>query len=183
MGTKPENQSCGITCAQTAIIPTNSVSDVSAAASSTNTFSMTVSFGTYEEHCSIFVPWSQACPQRVPEPSAGPVPSFVNETLMPPDVLALRWPHDVIRPAEPPLHRNALPAYPLSHLTSAIRHERELTCDRNIGLALPEHESRKAGGDRRWRFKCDRHWLRPWFWAPLRFSPARRPKPASGPSA
>src|SRR6476620_7961422 len=43
-GARP--QSWGITCAQTAIIPTNSVIDASAAASSTNVFSIPDSSGT-----------------------------------------------------------------------------------------------------------------------------------------
>ena len=43
-------------CAQTAIIPTNSVSDANAAASSTKIFNMPASMtGTYGEHCSFFV--------------------------------------------------------------------------------------------------------------------------------
>jgi hypothetical protein len=68
-----ESQSWGITCAQTAIIPTKSVSEVSAAASSTNTFSIFASYGTYEEHCSLFVHRSQVPSSRMPE--------VVNEKL------------------------------------------------------------------------------------------------------
>src|SRR6476646_402071 len=51
------DQSWGISCAQTAIIPTNSVIDASAAASSTNILNMSDSYDprTYEEHCSFFV--------------------------------------------------------------------------------------------------------------------------------
>jgi hypothetical protein len=49
----PNAQIWGISCAQTAIIPMNSVIDASAAASSTNVFNMPASkIGTYEEHCS-----------------------------------------------------------------------------------------------------------------------------------
>ena len=56
---RPTHQSCGITCAQTAIIPTNSAIDASAAASSTNIRNMIRlpnEMRTYEEHCSFFVP-------------------------------------------------------------------------------------------------------------------------------
>lgn len=60
-------QSWGITCAQTPIIPTKSVSEISAAASSTNTFSIFASYGTYEEHCSLFVHKSQAPSGRITE--------------------------------------------------------------------------------------------------------------------
>lgn len=60
-------QSWGITCAQTPIIPTKSVSEISAAASSTNTFSIFASYGTYEEHCSLFVHKSQAPSGRMTE--------------------------------------------------------------------------------------------------------------------
>ena len=53
----PNTQIWGISCAQTAIIPMNSVIDASAAASSTKVFNMPASsIGTYEERCSHFVP-------------------------------------------------------------------------------------------------------------------------------
>src|SRR5262249_23526938 len=47
-------------CAQTASIPTNSVIDVSAAASSTKILNIIdLPCGTYSEQCSTFVPWSR----------------------------------------------------------------------------------------------------------------------------
>jgi hypothetical protein len=49
------------------------VSEISAAASSTNTFSILASYGTYEEHCSSFVHRSQA--------SSRPMPEVVNGKL------------------------------------------------------------------------------------------------------
>jgi hypothetical protein len=54
------HQSWVKSCAHTAIIPTNSVSDVRAAASSTKIFNMLASMGleftrTYAEHCSFYV--------------------------------------------------------------------------------------------------------------------------------
>src|SRR6476619_2174796 len=60
------HQSCGITCAQTAIIPTNSVMDASAAASSTNILNIYRSCEL--EHMRNIVPFSFFSSRRKIQP-------------------------------------------------------------------------------------------------------------------